>query len=94
MAWTFFGTQSASFAKIEVKFVFSPRRRYLNGIVRAVHIAIAAIETEPATKTALSLPGNFFAIKGRVNLSEILQPHMDRDRFLTESFCLLIIVSV
>ena len=77
MAGAFFGTEATSLAKIVVKFEFSRGRRFLYGIVRAVHITIAAMKAKPATETALSLPDNLFAIKGRVNLSKILQPHVN-----------------
>lgn len=53
MAGTFFGTQAATFAKVEIKLISSGCGRFFNGIVRAVHKTVAAVETESATETAL-----------------------------------------
>ena len=94
MAGTFFGTQTASLTKIQVEFVFTGCRGYLNGVVRTIHIAIAAIETKAATEATLGFLDNIFAVKRRINLSEILEPRMDRDGFFAESFFLFIIVSI
>ena len=48
-AGAFFGTQAATLAKIQIKFISSGSLRFFNGVVRAIHVAIAAIKTEPAT---------------------------------------------
>ena len=53
MAGTLFGTKTASLTKIQVKFVQSRFLGDFYGIVRAVHVTIAAMETETAAETAL-----------------------------------------
>ena len=86
MAGTFFGTQSTSLAEVQIEFVSPGGRRYLYGRVRAVHITVAAVETETAAETAFRFFDNIFQIKRWIDLPEIFQPRVNRHRLFIKLF--------
>ena len=93
-AGTLFGTKTAPFAEIQVEFVQSGFFRYLNRIVRAIHKAIAAVIAESTAKASFGFIDDCFKIQGRIELLEMLQPHVDRQGFLLEPSGLLIIIRI
>jgi hypothetical protein len=49
------GTEAAALAKNEIKFIGSAGLGFLYGVVRTIHIAVAAVEAEAANETAAFL---------------------------------------
>ena len=94
MARALFCTQTTSLAEVVVKFVESGGLRLFNGIVRAIHIAVATIETEPTAKASVCLGNNIILFKGWINLFETLESHMDRPGLLLISLDRLIVIGV
>jgi len=94
MARAFFCAQATSLAEVVVKFVESGGLRLLNGIVRAIHIAVAAIVTEPAAKASVCLDNNIISVKSWINFFETLESHMDRPGLLLISLDRLIVIGV
>ena len=94
MARAFFCTQTTSLAEVVVKLVKSAGFRFFNGIVRAIHITVAAIETEPAAKASFCLYNNIILVKIWINFFETLEPHMDRPGLLFISLDRLIVIRV
>ena len=68
VARAFPGTQATSLAKIVIKFIHACRWRYLDGVIRAVHETIVALEAESATQTTACFSDDLIAVKGRINL--------------------------
>jgi hypothetical protein len=93
-ARAFLGTKTTPFAKIVIKLVFSSGRRYLNRVVRAVHIAVVAFVAETAAKTAFSFFNNFLLVKMRIYFLEIFQTPVNRYGFLGESLPFLIVICI
>ena len=68
VARAFPGTQATSLAKIVIKFIHACRWRYLDGIIRAVHETIVALEAEAATQTTACFSDDIIAVKRRIYL--------------------------
>src|ERR1700690_784482 len=94
VARAFPGTQTASLAKIVIKFIHACRWRYLDSIIRAVHETIVALEAEAATQTTACFSDNILSVKRRINLLKTFQAYMNRHRFLVKSVCRLIVISI
>ena len=77
MTGTFFSAETASLTKIQIEFVQPSFWRDLNRIVRAVHKAVATIETLTTTETSFSLIDNRLKIKWWIYFLEMLKPHVD-----------------
>jgi len=57
-------------------------------------MAVAAVETETAAETSFRFFENILEFKGRIDLSEIFQPRMNRYRFFFKPFLFFVIVSI
>ena len=68
VARAFPGTQATSLAKIVIKFIHACRWRYLDGIIRAVHETIVALEAEATTQTTACFSDDILTVKGRIDL--------------------------